>query len=107
MELRSCENRCALPEDFKETLVRLISDLERENKLLDETLCVLIRWYLEQSGKKVLSREPISDVNLKQLQDKLIDLSMIDIAYGCTYHQLYFLTYGKYPLEEEVKDEQS
>lgn len=96
-----------LPEDFKKTLVRLISDLERENKLLGETLCILIRWYLEQSGTKVLSREPISDANLEWLQNKLIDLSMIDIAYGCTYRQLYFLTYGKYPIEEEVKDEQS
>lgn len=100
-------NHAVTPEDFKKTLVRLISDLERENKLLGETLCVLIRWYLEQSGKKVLSREPISDANLERLQNKLIDLSMIDIAYGGTYRQLYFLTYGKYPIEEEVKDEQS
>lgn len=107
--MHSCcsEKYPTLSEDFKQTLVRLISDLERENKLLDETLCVLIRWYLEQSGKKVLSREPISDANLEWLQNKLIDLSMIDIAYECTYRQLYFLTYGKYPIEEEVKDEQS
>lgn len=64
-----------------------------------------LRWYLDQSANKVLSRKPISDINLMQLQNKLIDLSILDISYGCTYRQLYFLTYGKYPFEEEVKDE--
>lgn len=107
MDLCCTPNHVATPEDFKRTLIRITTDLKRENKLLDETLCILIRWYLEQNANKVISREPISDVNLKQLQDKLIDLSMIDIAYGCTYRKLYFLTYGKYPIEEEVKDEQS
>lgn len=107
MEPCCASSHAVTPDDFKKTLVHLISDLERENKLLGETLCVLIRWYLEQNGKKVLSRDPLSDVNLKQLQDKLIDLSMIDIAYGCTYRQLYFLTYGKYPIEEVANDEQS
>lgn len=107
MDLCCSSTHAVTPEDFKKILIRLTTDLKRENKLLDETLCILIRWYLDQSANNVLSREPISDVNLKQLQDKLIDLSMIDIAYGCTYRQLYFLTYGKYPTEEEIKDEQS
>lgn len=107
MELCSCENRCALPEDFKKTLICLTSDLERKNKLLDETLCALIRWFLDQSAEKILSRGGMSNIKLQNLQDLLINLSCIDISYGCTYRQLYFLTYGKYPIGEEIKDEQT
>lgn len=95
-----------LPEDTKKILVCLTSDLERANKLHTEKLCALMRWYLDRSAQKVLSREPLSDLDLKNLQDILIDLSLTDISYGCTYRQLYYLTYGKYPIEE-VKDEES
>lgn len=101
------ERDCTTPEDFKKILVCLTSDLERANKLHTEKLCALIRWYLDQSAKKVLRRESISDLDLKNLQDILIDLSLVDISYGCTYRRLYYLTYGKYPIEEEVKNGQS